>query len=406
MSRAPTGRVTPSCSSTATAIRWARGTPRRWIPTSTSPSVPACFSTSSWEMRMTARRISSAVMIWRPSIRRARDVTRTSSFPASPDRSLKGRHKDTAPAGAGRGQRDAGPRADRQRATTSSSVPGSGAPWRLPAPSFDHAYTLMVLPCPFWPGGLAQASRSLPSDRPGSAAMSASSVSPTLPSAFTAKRLSRPADWSVAPAIQTARCRPDGSQRTSQLVTPASPAVWRPVVDPTNRSVVFWTGTQALDPATNTWIPTNGRLVTDDWQALVGPGDVTAIPLPGSAGLAGVTSWDARWDPSGRHLAVWIAGATDQSAGRLSLFAVNADGSVGDTLLADIAALPGLSLGSDRLAWASPPGQNGQGKHHERVCVVEGWCREPPRRPGSGDRRARRRSLTVRLSFARGPASR
>src|SRR5450756_1559372 len=109
MSRAPTGRVTPSCSSTATEIRWARGTPRRWIPTSTSPSVPACFSTSSWEMRMTARRISSAVMIWRPSIRRARDVTRASSFPASPDRSLKGRHKDTAPAGAGRGQRDAGP---------------------------------------------------------------------------------------------------------------------------------------------------------------------------------------------------------------------------------------------------------------------------------------------------------
>ena len=30
-------------------------------------------------------------------------------------------------------------------------------------------------------------------------------------------------------------------------------------------------------------------------------------------------------------------------------------------LLADIAALPGLSLGSDRLAWASPSGQNGQG---------------------------------------------
>src|SRR5674476_820415 len=114
--------------------------------------------------------------------------------------------------------------ADRQRATTSSSIPGSGAPWRLPAPSFDHAYTLMVLPCPFWPGGLAQASRSLPSDRPGSAAMSASNVSPTLPSAFTAKRLSRPTDGSVAPAIQTARCRPDGSQRTSQLVMSASPA--------------------------------------------------------------------------------------------------------------------------------------------------------------------------------------
>jgi hypothetical protein len=79
-----------------------------------------------------------------------------------------------------------------------------------------------------------------------------------------------------------------------------------------------------------------------------------------------------RWDPSGRHLAVWIADATDRSAGRLSLFAVNADGSVGDTLLADIAALPGLSLGSDRLAWASPPGQNGQGS----TMSVYAWSKD------------------------------
>ena len=141
----------------------------------------------------------------------------------------------------------------------------------------------------------------------------------------------------------------------------ARPGIWRPVVDPTNRSVVFWTGDQVLDPATNTLTPTNGRLVVADWQALVGAGEVTATPLPGSAGLAGVAAWDVRWDPSGRHLAVWIADATDPSTGQLSLFAVNADGSVGDTLLADIAALPGLSLASDRLAWASPPGQNGQG---------------------------------------------
>jgi len=173
-------------------------------------------------------------------------------------------------------------------------------------------------------------------------------------------------DTTPSPAVASA---PPSFPFVSFLIDPSSgaqtpiarPAIWRPVVDPTNRSVVFWTGDQALDPATNTWVPTNGQLVTADWQALVGPGDVTAMPLPGSAGLAGVTSWDVRWDPSGRHLAVWIADATDRSIGRLSLFAVNADGSVGEALLADIAALPGLSLGSDRLAWASPPGQNGQG---------------------------------------------
>jgi len=148
----------------------------------------------------------------------------------------------------------------------------------------------------------------------------------------------------------------------SGLQTPITlPGVWRPVVDPTDRTVVFWTGAQAFDPATNTWEPTSGQLVIADWQTLNGPGDVTGTELPGSAGMPGVTSWDVRWDPSGRHLAVWIADAADPSTGSLSLFAVNADGSLGDTLLADVVALPGFSVGSDRIAWASPPGQNGQG---------------------------------------------
>ena len=164
---------------------------------------------------------------------------------------------------------------------------------------------------------------------------------------------------SAAPAVPVASFLIDPVTGAATRID--RPAIWRPVVDPTNRSVVYWTGDQALDPVTNTWITTNGRLVSADWQALSGPGDVTATPLPGSAGQAGATDWDVRWDPSGRHLAVWISDATDPSIGRLSLYAVNADGSVGDVLFADVAALPGISLGSDRLAWASPPGQNGQG---------------------------------------------
>ena len=210
-----------------------------------------------------------------------------------------------------------------------------------------------------------------PSASPAAATPAAPSPSPAVPTGHAAPSASSsPAVASAPPSVPVVSFMLD--PMTGARTPIARPAVWRPVVDPTNRSVVFWTGTQSLDPATNTWIPTNGRLVTADWQALVGPGDVTAIPLPGSAGLAGVTSWDVRWDPSGRHLAVWIAGATDQSAGRLSLFAVNADGSVGDTLLADIAALPGLSLGSDRLAWASPPGQNGQGS----TMSVYAWSKD------------------------------
>jgi hypothetical protein len=167
------------------------------------------------------------------------------------------------------------------------------------------------------------------------------------------------ADASAPPSVPVGSFLVD--PLTGAQTSIARPGIWRPVVDPTNRSVVFWSGDQVLDPATNTLTPLNGRLVVADWQALVGPGEVTGTPLPGSAGLAGVAAWDVRWDPSGRHLAVWIADATDPSVGKLSLFAVNADGSVGRPLLEDIAALPGLSLASDRLAWASPPGQNGQG---------------------------------------------
>jgi hypothetical protein len=53
----------------ASAMRRANGTPRRWIPISSRPDVPACFSTISCERRIVARRISSAVMIRRPVIR-------------------------------------------------------------------------------------------------------------------------------------------------------------------------------------------------------------------------------------------------------------------------------------------------------------------------------------------------
>ena len=56
------------------------GDARRWIPIRASPAVPACFSTISWLIRIVARRISSAVMIWRPVML---------SFPASQNRSLK-----------------------------------------------------------------------------------------------------------------------------------------------------------------------------------------------------------------------------------------------------------------------------------------------------------------------------
>ena len=239
--------------------------------------------------------------------------------------------------------------------------PAEGSPADSAEPSASAAPTASPSPPASPPrrGGTVRSS-------PDASAKATPDASPQATEGESPKVTGASSDASPSAAVASA---PPPVPVVSFLVDPSSgartpisrPGIWRPVVDPTIRSVVFWTGEQALDPATNTWIPTGGRLVTADWQALVGPGEVTATPLPGSAGLAGVSTWDVRWDPSGRHLAVWIADAADPSTGRLSLFTVNADGSVGEALFADVVALPGFSLGSDRLAWASPPGQNGQG---------------------------------------------
>src|SRR6478609_7966611 len=74
MSSAPTGISAPSFSAIASAMRRASGTPRRWMPTRARPEVPACFSTISWLMRIVARRISSAVMMWRALIAPSRPL--------------------------------------------------------------------------------------------------------------------------------------------------------------------------------------------------------------------------------------------------------------------------------------------------------------------------------------------
>jgi hypothetical protein len=254
-----------------------------------------------------------------------------------------------------------------------SATPGSPTP----EPSVESSPSPAILPPPASaepsrPAPSASRLHPLPSGRPGTGVTPRPTLEPS-PGASPGATPGATPSLAVAsspPAVPVASFLLDPA---TGAATPISrPAIWRPVVDPTNRTVVFWTGEQALDPVTNTWVPTKGQLVSADWQALTGPGEVTARPLPGSAGLAGVTGWDVRWDPSGRHLAVWIADPSDPSIGRLSLFAVNPDGSVGDTLFADVAALPGLSLGSDRLAWASPPGQNGQG----RTISVYAWSED------------------------------
>jgi hypothetical protein len=148
----------------------------------------------------------------------------------------------------------------------------------------------------------------------------------------------------------------------SDLAAPA----WRPVVDPTGRFVAYWAGTLRYDPATLAWRPDRGTLVLASWPALRGsdPGAALApVPLLGDPGTPSPAEWDMRWDEGGTHLAIWIADAGNPDLGRLNLLTIDATGRVDPTgiSLHDAPALAGFSIGSDRLAWATPPGQDGEG---------------------------------------------
>jgi outer membrane biosynthesis protein TonB len=101
--------------------------------------------------------------------------------------------------------------------------------------------------------------------------------------------------------------------------------------------------------------------------ALIRDGTIEPVPLASGH----VHDWDARWDETGTHLAVWIATEGDPRVGDLTLYSVDADsGRV--QALNRVTALAGFSIGKGRLAWATPRGQDGAGN---RVQVVA-WTKD------------------------------
>jgi hypothetical protein len=80
-----------------------------------------------------------------------------------------------------------------------------------------------------------------------------------------------------------------------------------------------------------------------------------------------LTDWDARWDETGTHLAVWIATDTASRIGDLTLYSVE-PGTGRIKSLHRVAALAGFSIGKGRLAWATPRGQDGQGSRLQVVA--------------------------------------
>ena len=142
----------------------------------------------------------------------------------------------------------------------------------------------------------------------------------------------------------------------------ARDGIWLPVVDSTGRVVVYWAGSLGWNGTARTWLPVAGRLLVADWRRVLDPArDVAARTLPAAATALGIAEFEARFDPAGRRLAVWTGDPQNPGAGHIALTTVNDDGSLGDVLLSDAAALPGFSLDADRLAWSTPPGRNGEG---------------------------------------------
>jgi putative zinc finger protein len=157
-------------------------------------------------------------------------------------------------------------------------------------------------------------------------------------------------------------------QTGARTALPETGRMWRPSVDPTGRRAVYWTGT--LKPAADAPVdlPDAGQLVIGDWVAdLPAPSaSPRATPAADSQAdarhettldAATVTDWDARWDPSGTKLAVWIADPRNPEVGSLSLYDVdpfNGRVDLKKPLLDGQRATAGFSISDGKLVWAQP----------------------------------------------------
>ena len=162
--------------------------------------------------------------------------------------------------------------------------------------------------------------------------------------------------------------------------------VWHPTVDPTGRFVVYWSGTLVPDETDTVWHLGTGRLVIDRWikdlpEPTTGPespgptDDSTGSPIAGVIGPAGepvtisdaaTPDFEAWFDPDGTRLAIWTADAGDPDVGTLRLIVLDPQtGAIDPTVdpLPGVAALRGVSINAGRLAWVTPPGQDGEGSH-------------------------------------------
>lgn len=174
----------------------------------------------------------------------------------------------------------------------------------------------------------------------------------------------------------------------------AQPNVWLPVVDPAGRFVVYWSGTLSSTADGLDWELGTGQLVLDGWIAGEAPADTPGPaasddpdasggptpPAPGPVGTpapvvdGAIAAFNAKFDPTGTRLAVWVGEQADATVGRLHLLVLDR---LTGAIEADLTPLPGapalrkFTIDVGRLAWVTPRGQDGQ----ESSVQVLGWLR-------------------------------
>lgn len=173
----------------------------------------------------------------------------------------------------------------------------------------------------------------------------------------------------------------------------AQPDVWMPVVDPAGHFVAFWSGTLVRTADGIDWRLGTGSLVLDGWNdeppaaatdahGAEASGDPSASgrQFPGPAGApieiatGDLAAFQAKFDPTGTYLAVWVGEQLDAAVGRLRLIVLDPETGTIDSAAAPLAGAPALRLFSievGRLAWVTPSGQDGQ----ESTVQVLGWSK-------------------------------
>ena len=173
--------------------------------------------------------------------------------------------------------------------------------------------------------------------------------------------------------------------------------VWLPVLGPSGRFVVYWSGTLVSDNGWD-WALGDGELVLDRWVGLpdtkggeapdespageLGEPEGSGAPAPTATplGPAGEptplvegpkATFEASFDPDGQRLAIWVGEDLDEAVGRLHLLVLDREtGAISDdSPLQGAPALRRFSIDKGRLAWVTPSGQDGQAS----VVQVLGW---------------------------------